>query len=99
MLKGLDGITTHEHREWIPILDNDQDMTRLCRSTSAPRCRPSRPVTRSCCGGTGCTRGARRWDAVRHVEILEFLLEAIGRGGLPRLMRRRSAAPEMMEIR
>src|SRR5262245_60196017 len=29
MLKGLDGIRTHEHREWIPILPNDQDMSRL----------------------------------------------------------------------
>ena len=29
MLKGLDGVTTHEHREWVPIVDNDQDMTRL----------------------------------------------------------------------
>jgi len=29
MLKGLDGVETHEHREWIPILANDQDMTRL----------------------------------------------------------------------
>src|SRR5207245_2905717 len=29
MLKGLAGVTTHEHREWIPILENDQDMTRL----------------------------------------------------------------------
>jgi hypothetical protein len=26
MLKGLDGVTTHEHREWIPILPNSQDM-------------------------------------------------------------------------
>ena len=26
MLKGLDGVPTHEHREWLPIVDNDQDM-------------------------------------------------------------------------
>ena len=25
MLKGLDGVGTHEHREWLPILDNTQD--------------------------------------------------------------------------
>src|SRR4026207_15414 len=25
MLKGLDGVDTHEHREWLPILDNTQD--------------------------------------------------------------------------
>jgi methylthioribulose-1-phosphate dehydratase len=24
MLKGLDGVGTHEHREWLPILDNTQ---------------------------------------------------------------------------
>src|SRR5262245_13923887 len=29
MLKGLDGVRTHEHREWIPIVPNDQDMPRL----------------------------------------------------------------------
>jgi methylthioribulose-1-phosphate dehydratase len=26
MLKGLDGVRTHEHREWLPILENSQDM-------------------------------------------------------------------------
>ena len=31
MLKGLEGIRSHEHREWLPIVDNDQDMTRLSR--------------------------------------------------------------------
>ncbi|MFL5402001.1 MAG: methylthioribulose 1-phosphate dehydratase, partial [Gemmatimonadales bacterium] len=25
MLKGLEGVGTHEHREWLPILDNTQD--------------------------------------------------------------------------
>src|SRR3954469_1603811 len=32
MLKGLDGVGTHEHREWLPILDNTQDW-----AASAPR--------------------------------------------------------------
>ena len=27
MLKGLSGVDSHEHRERIPILDNDQDMS------------------------------------------------------------------------
>src|SRR5882724_10143059 len=31
MLKGLHGVTSHEHRERIPILENDQDMARLSR--------------------------------------------------------------------
>src|SRR5262252_777188 len=29
MLKGLSGVRTHEHREWLPILDNSQDMDEL----------------------------------------------------------------------
>src|SRR4029079_1998564 len=31
MLKGLSGVSTHTHREWIPIVDNDQYMPRLAR--------------------------------------------------------------------
>ena len=31
MLKGLDGVHTHDHREWVPIVDNDQNMPRLAR--------------------------------------------------------------------
>ena len=29
MLKGLEGVRTHEHREWLPVVGNDQDMVRL----------------------------------------------------------------------
>src|SRR5690242_10511445 len=29
MLKGLDGVATHEHREWVPILENNQNMEAL----------------------------------------------------------------------
>ncbi len=29
MLKGLEGVKTHEHREWLPILDNSQDIPAL----------------------------------------------------------------------
>ena len=32
MLKGLDGVRTHEHREWLPIIDNSQDMTSLANT-------------------------------------------------------------------
>ena len=48
MLKGLHGVTTHEHREWIPVLENDQDMSRLAgrpggcpRSTRSGPCDPA----------------------------------------------------------
>jgi methylthioribulose-1-phosphate dehydratase len=29
MLKGLEGVRTHEHSEWLPIIDNSQDMPAL----------------------------------------------------------------------
>ena len=81
MLKGLDGVATHEHREWIPILENDQDMSRLAID-----------VRRLLSSQAGChafllrRHGMYTWgntlpEAVRHVEILEFLLEAVGRTG------------------
>ena len=79
MLKGLSGVTTHEHREWIPILDNDQDMARLAAKVGATlREHPA------CHGFLLRRHGLYTWgatvpEAVRHVEIIEFLLESIGR--------------------
>ena len=79
MLKGLDGIATHEHREWIPILENDQDMARL-----AGRVRQVLADEPACHAFLLRRHGLYTWgetlpQAVRHVEILEFLLEAVGR--------------------
>ena len=79
MLKGLEGIATHEHREWIPILENDQDMVRL-----AGRVRQVLAEERACHAFLLRRHGLYTWgetlpQAVRHVEILEFLLEAVGR--------------------
>ena len=79
MLKGLDGVATHEHREWIPVIDNDQDMTRLSRVvrrilTEHPRCHAFLLRRHGL-----YTWGATLPDAVRHVEILEFLLESVAR--------------------
>lgn len=84
MLKGLAGVATHEHREWIPIVENDQDMPRLAGKISETL------ATHPECHGFLLRRhGLYTWgetlsQAVRHVEIVEFLLEASGRtGGLP----------------
>lgn len=88
MLKGLDGITTHAHREWIPVIDNDQDIPRLSlvvrrMLAEHPRCHAFLLRRHGL-----YTWGATLPDAVRHVEILEFLLESVGRA------RPSSAIPE-----
>jgi methylthioribulose-1-phosphate dehydratase len=78
MLKGLDGVQTHAHREWVPILENDQDMPRLAEKMKAALLQPG--VHAVLLAGHGLyTWGRSIGDAVRHVEILEFLLEVIGR--------------------
>lgn len=79
MLKGLDGIGTHEHREWVPILENDQDMTRLAGAVRE-RLAAEPAAHAFLLRGHGLyTWGATIDDAERHVEILEFLLEILGR--------------------
>jgi methylthioribulose-1-phosphate dehydratase len=79
MLKGLEGVRTHEHREWLPIVENDQDMARLSGVV-----REILDAQRDAHGfllrGHGLyTWGADLPQAIRHVEILEFLLEVKGR--------------------
>lgn len=79
MLKGLAGVTTHEHREWLPILDNSQDMDALSRElVGLLRQRPD--AHGFLLRGHGLyTWGGSVSEARRHVEILEFLLEVVGR--------------------
>jgi methylthioribulose-1-phosphate dehydratase len=79
MLKGLDGVTTHEHREWIPIVPNDQDMPRL--AATVRQTLDSHPAAHAfLIARHGLyTWGATIADAERHVEILEFLIEASAR--------------------
>lgn len=79
MLKGLAGVTTHEHREWIPIVENDQDMPRLAAKIGEtlqahPECHAFLLRRHGL-----YTWGATLAEAVRHVEIVEFLLENVGR--------------------
>ena len=79
MLKGLHGVRSHDHREWIPILANDQDMPRLAQRVGE--------TLDSFTGSHAfllCRHGLYTWgdtlaDAERQIEILEFLFEAIGR--------------------
>jgi methylthioribulose-1-phosphate dehydratase len=80
MLKGLDGVGTHEHQEWIPIVDNAQDMTTLARTVGETLDRHPAAHAFLLRRHGLYTWGATLADAERHVEILEFLFEAIGRG-------------------
>jgi methylthioribulose-1-phosphate dehydratase len=77
MLKGLDGIRTHEHREWLPIVDNDQDIPRLAAVVRETLDRHPAAHGFLIRRHGLYTWGADLRDAVRHVEILEFLLEVI----------------------
>jgi methylthioribulose-1-phosphate dehydratase len=75
MLKGLRGVTSHDHVEYLPVLENSQDIDGLAvrfavRLTADPR------IHAFLLAGHGLTTWGRDLvEARRHVEILEFLLE------------------------
>jgi len=79
MLKGLQGVRTHEHSEWLPIIDNSQDMPELAGTIATTlKQHPSAH------GFLLKRHGLYSWgdnlaQAKRHIEILEFLLETLGR--------------------
>jgi methylthioribulose-1-phosphate dehydratase len=79
MLKGLSGVRSHEYREWVPVLENSQDMPALAQElTGTLRKHPA-------IHGVLLRRhGLYTWgqdlaEAKRHVEIFEFLMEVVGR--------------------
>jgi methylthioribulose-1-phosphate dehydratase len=79
MLKGLTGVASHEHREWIPIVANDQDMRRLAREVANTLARNPAAHAFVLRRHGLYTWGATLADAERQVEILEFLFEVVGR--------------------
>jgi methylthioribulose-1-phosphate dehydratase len=79
MLKGLAGVSTHAHREWVPILENDQDMERLAVEVSDTLERHPAAHAFLLRRHGMYSWGATLPEAIRHVEILEFLLEVVGR--------------------
>jgi len=79
MLKGLEGVATHEHREWLPIIENSQDMTALARSVEESLTQHSGAHAFLLRRHGLYTWGKDIAEAKRHVEILEFLLEVRGR--------------------
>jgi methylthioribulose-1-phosphate dehydratase len=79
MLKGLQGVTSHQHREWIPILENDQDMARLARGVRDILAQHEDAHAVLLRRHGLYTWGDTLGDAERHLEILEFLFETLGR--------------------
>ena len=73
MLKGLAGITTHNTTVQLPIIANDQDLTRL--SEAAKQCLDNAPSGLLVAGHGMYAWGDDLFQAQRHTEIIEFLLE------------------------
>lgn len=81
MLKGLSGVRTHEHREWVTIFENTQDMRALAQELLRRIDDPVSPVRH---GFLLRRHGLYTWgrdldEARRHIEIFEFLFEVVGR--------------------
>jgi len=81
MLKGLEGVSTHETRFWVEIFDNTQDIQRLADEVHQRLCDPARPLQY---GYLIRRHGLYTWgrdldEARRHVEIFEFLFECVAR--------------------
>jgi methylthioribulose-1-phosphate dehydratase len=89
MLKGLEGIGTHDTAEEVPIFANAQDMTELsgrirAAFSQSDWTRPGRPPGH---GFLLSRHGLYTWgrdlaEARRHVEIFEFLFECVARSRL-----------------
>jgi methylthioribulose-1-phosphate dehydratase len=79
MLKGLEGITTHETEVFVPVLRNSQDMPAL--ADELDRLFAERPGLHGfLLAGHGLYAwGASLEQAHRHVEIFEFLFECAAR--------------------
>jgi methylthioribulose-1-phosphate dehydratase len=79
MLKGLQDVDTHEHEEWLPIIENSQDTDAL-----VPKIEHELTRYPNAHGFLLRRHGLYTWghtvaEAHRHIEIFEFLLEVVGR--------------------
>lgn len=81
MLKGLEGIKTHETSIWVPIFENTQDIPTLAADFDKYVAdHPDRP----CYGYLIRRHGLYTWSkdvfsARRHIEVFEFLFEVVAR--------------------
>jgi methylthioribulose-1-phosphate dehydratase len=81
MLKGLAGVNTHEHQERLAIFPNTQDIPELAARFRAALADtgPPRPHAFLIRRHGLYTWGQDLDEARRHVEVLEFLFEVLGR--------------------
>ena len=79
MLKGLYGVTTHEYKEWIPIIENAQDMSSLAETMEETLAKNPEAHAVLLRRHGLYTWGRTLREAKRHVEIVEFLFEVLGR--------------------
>lgn len=80
MLKGLSGVTKDEHAEWFPIFDSTQGLPALADQVRDAIATANQPLH----GYVIHQRGIYTWgrdlaEAVRHIEIMEFLFEVLAR--------------------
>ena len=89
MLKGLEGVSTHQHRQWVPVFDNTQDIPKLAGQVREALQEDTNPLRH---GFLIRNHGLYTWghdvfSARRHVEIFEFLFECVARKmSLPKKM-------------
>jgi len=79
LLKGLSGVSTHQHEERVPIIENGQDYEEL-----ALKLGEALRIFGDAHGVLLSRHGLYTWgksvaDARRHLEALEFLFEVEGR--------------------
>jgi methylthioribulose-1-phosphate dehydratase len=81
MLKGLEGVTSHEHPGWVEIFENTQDIPALAEQVRERMADAADPLQH---GYLIRRHGLYTWgrdldEARRHVEIFEFLFECVAR--------------------
>jgi len=81
MLKGLEGIKSHNHCEWVPILANSQDIPELGAAVEQLLHRHPEVHGFLLAGHGLYTWGDSASQALRHVDVFEFLFEVLGRDG------------------
>lgn len=79
MLKGLDGVRTHQHHERLPILENSQNIIELSEQVSTLLRKNSKIHGFLLLKHGFYTWGNSLQEAKRNVEILEFLMEVMVR--------------------